>query len=858
MRVTDARDSAVVAADVRLTGALACSGNADANGAVSFGPLPPGDYRVIVEAPGFAPAELSLSARAGESVRLVARLERPGASSVIQVSDRSRPAYGTTFDAAQLRGLPWSGSLWSVLETAEAAAITDRIEGGGLYAGEPALVGVHGSSWTQSSYRFGDLDVTDPDQGGTPLLLPDLGALEAVEVDSALAPVEAGGPGATLTLTPRRPGPRWRGALDARFSSADLQSSAAAEPAVAREGSLKDVDALAGGPLVKDRVGLLLAGRLARSRRLERNDPTELRSDLSSLLAHLIVTPNARDEVRVLAAFQAATRPFAGRARLGSQAVTERDRFLHLQSTWERRGAGLSWSVSGGYQRGAAEPDVAPSSAIATVERLSDGPAPELVSFSRSRRERWDFEARLRPDLRALAGGRHAVRLGMAVSHAAAVTWPLSGAGLVAETVAGLPARLWDYGYRGPESRWRATDVAVSAADRIALPGRVEAELGLRFEATSASADGGGDVSWRSLSPRVRARWRWSEAVALFAGYGRYRHRLPLRTLAYSDPAGPQGAAYLWNDDGDRLFEPGERGALLTRLAPSSIDPDLRRPHTDEVAVGLEWRSGSFTTRLTGLRRRERDLMESVNVGVPLSSYRVRFVPDPAGDILGPADDQLLPIYDRDPASFGQDRFVLTNPSDHTTLYEGVELMLEKPFGRRFRMLLGATASRASGRGANRGFRAVENDQGLVGEAFDGPNADTNAFGRLFFDRAYTVKIAASYRAPWDVRLGAVARYQDGQPFARVVVASDLNQGPEAVQAIPRGRARFSYTATLDARLEKGIAVGPRRAALCLEAFNLLGARNEVEEDVVTGPAYRTPTAAQPPRALRIGLRLEF
>ena len=173
------------------------------------------------------------------------------------------------------------------------------------------------------------------------------------------------------------------------------------------------------------------------------------------------------------------------------------------------------------------------------------------------------------------------------------------------------------------------------------------------------------------------------------------------------------------------------------------------------------------------------------------------------------------------------------------------------------RLLLAATAHRSDGQGAWRGFRPVENDQGRVGDLYDDPNALTHARGRLFSDRAYTIKLAGSYRAPGDVRLGAVARYQDGQPFARLVLA-DLPQGLTAVQAIPNGRARFTFIATLDARVEKGFALGSRgRAALVLEGFNLTQRGNEVEEVVVTGPDYRRVTFREPPRTLRLGLRLE-
>jgi hypothetical protein len=424
------------------------------------------------------------------------------------------------------------------------------------------------------------------------------------------------------------------------------------------------------------------------------------------------------------------------------------------------------------------------------------------------------------------------------------------------------------------------------AADRLVLRDRLVIEGGFRLDATRGEADGAaGRVSWTAISPRVSARLRLGR-IFLLGGWGEYRHRLLLFDhLAHGDPRGPHADVFRWNDSNDDgRFDEEERGPLVARVGPGapdgelvSIDPALRPPRTRELVVGLEAPlGGDWMMRLTGFDRRERDLVESVNVGVPPSSYDVRFLPDPAGDIFGPQDDQLLPVYDRKLESFGLDQHVLTNPPDHTTLHQGLELHIQKTFGRSFSLLAGATASLTEMAGANRGFRVLENDQGLVGERLDNPNADTHADGRSFFDRAFTIKVAAAWRPSGDWRLGVAARYQDGQPFGRFVSVPDLAQGPEAIPATPRGQIergwakdesgryvvpsghRFTYTLTVDARVEKGLRWGRRRLAFIAEAFNLLGTRNEVEEDPVWGPGFREPTAFQPPRVVKLGLRLEF
>jgi hypothetical protein len=173
-------------------------------------------------------------------------------------------------------------------------------------------------------------------------------------------------------------------------------------------------------------------------------------------------------------------------------------------------------------------------------------------------------------------------------------------------------------------------------------------------------------------------------------------------------------------------------------------------------------------------------------------------------------------------------------------------------------MLFGGTASTSNAPAAYRGFLPVENDQGLVGELFENPNAATWGRGRQFFDRAFTMKLSGSYRAPGNISIGVVARYQDGQNFARFVIAPDLAQGPEAIRAYPNGRSRFTYTLTVDGRVDKGFVLGSTRVGAALEAFNLLDTKNEVEEYDVSGPAWRTSTARQPGRVVRFALRVDI
>lgn len=374
-------------------------------------------------------------------------------------------------------------------------------------------------------------------------------------------------------------------------------------------------------------------------------------------------------------------------------------------------------------------------------------------------------------------------------------------------------------------------------------------------------------IRWTNLSPRLSARWRpaGDRGPGIRVGYSWYRHRLLLDDLAVGDPHGLSGSVYRWDDvDGDRRYSSNDRltfigpvGPCCAGALPNTIDPSLKRPTTREFVVGVEQALGPWRLQVTGLDRREHDLIGLVNVGVTAADYTVSYLADPGVDILGNSGVGELPVYDRQPSSFGADRYELTNVGT-ASRYQGVDIALARPFADRWALSFGGTAYRAEGTGGSLGYQAVENDQGVLGDTYLAPNATTNAYGRLFFDRAYAIKLSGAYRAPGDLRLAVATRYQDGQPFARVVVAEGLRQGAELVQAYPRGGQRFTFMLTMDVRVEKDFTLGRARVGIGFDVFNLLDTANEVEEDIVTGPAFRTITAVQPPRALRLRLRVGF
>src|SRR6185436_16838713 len=129
------------------------------------------------------------------------------AQTIPQVQER--PALGASMTVDALGTLPSSANLFSLLDTVVPDVIADRIDTGGVSAGSASRVGAHGSTWTQTLFRVGDADITNPRGSGAPLLIPGVKEWEQVDVATGLMPMDVSAPGMAVTLAPRRPAASW-------------------------------------------------------------------------------------------------------------------------------------------------------------------------------------------------------------------------------------------------------------------------------------------------------------------------------------------------------------------------------------------------------------------------------------------------------------------------------------------------------------------------------------------------------------------------------------------------------------------------------------------------------------------------
>lgn len=768
------------------------------------------------------------------------------------------PEVGSWLTADMLANLPVADNIYSVLETTQSEVISDRFNGSGLNIGENSRVGGFLGSWSQTSFRIGDIDVTDPSGSGAPLLFPELFLWDRVNIATGLMPTDFNAPSLGITLFPGSPNTSWTTTIRGSVSGGSLASPTpgGTVPPIARLDNFGNTAARVSGPLIPNRLGLVAGGSWARASKFIRETSPAAGSDLGSGFAQLVYTPSPDVDSRTLAWVQATSVPFAYRQLFEPDASTS-DRAVHLQSTLDRHiASGLVWRLSGGYTERLRENDLSGISAI-TADRLTDGPIPSIASATGSQSTgRWTLGGRIQPPPGSV-GQRHATGVGASIER----TFLRSSdqfAGSIGELVDQTPARKWFFSHPDSDSRRHSTTIAAFATDRITVTPSLVVDAGLQFESVTGRADGAAsDVAWQTVLPRADLRWQFGNK-ALVGGYRRSANRLNLDLLAYGDPNAETAIVTRF------LSAPLAAAAIIDRVGPgtggnpafSRVDTNLKRPFTDEFVIGIEsLRRGWLRVGLTGIARREANLIGVTDTGVPITSYSTIGIPDVGHDLASSADDQTLTAYNRLPASYARNQYVLTNSGEQAATAFALKMWAEGSTNK-LSVLFGATASAANGSAANRGYGPLENDQDVVGELLTDPNATTFARGRLFSDRAFTIKWTTTYRFPMDIRLGVIARYQDGQPFARLVAVPDLNQGAELIRAYPNAGNRFTFTGTLDVRVQKGFTIGKQRIDGIVDFYNLATRSNEVEEYTVTGPNFRTPTAIEPPRSVHVGFRL--
>ncbi len=857
----------------------------DLEGFFAFSGIPPGAYRLLLEKDDYQPLEtteiLFEPSRILHGYFILELKDNPSASPPPRWTDLASLAGRTILSAGQIQSLPSANNAWSLIENQDLSATTNRIDVGGMWASRPALWSSRGGvSWTQSEYLINGLDVTDPYWGGRPLFYPDILGLEYTCHDNGQFPIQHISPGGAFDILPKAGKPQIHGSVSAYWTAKGMTGTNIT-PALESEGlreshklnSFEDYNAQISGPLLSDRLSAYASvSRLNINRDVAEFNPDD-RGTVSSALVNLTYRGSA-SYLKFFWTGQHVRQPTYGAARKVpfSSTLNQGSSYQVAQMLWQTRiRSDHVFKVGGSYSRGQVEAQfqdgVNEPHGLEIFRGIPSGAAAASGDDTRSTLALFaEGEALFSPHF----GYRHRLEYGLALRRSSSDSSREILDNIHLHYYDGEPFEI--VRFNSPiHHRERSLDVQMFVQDTITFKSLASLSFGLHLISTRGwvpQSEGSGEIRWLHVSPRLSFTYPFLTDKSLTVGFSaaRYYLRLPLYLLTYGNPGALGGQAFPWTDaNRDGRFQEREAGELWRREGPyyAAVDPNIKRPYTDEFSVALTkaFNRGLFLT-LAGYYRETRQLIETLNTGVPLTAYDPVEIYDPGDDFIpGNHDDLILTVYNQHKETLGNDFFLLSNPfaDSRISRYRGLDLTLVKRHSDGQVFFFSATATEAIGT-TSPGNTEFENDDGVVGALYDTPNASLFAKGRLRFDRAYTARLGFSLNIPFGFRLAVLTKYYDGQPFARKIIVTGFNQGPFYVQAFYRGQARYEFNMTVDLRLEKAIALGRSRVRIIIDAYNIFNWALATEENEWTGPEFvlRFATEVQSPRVFRFGVTYEF
>ncbi len=875
--------------------------------------LPYGRYRISLEGDQSSAAPFDIVPLQTLRVALVVT---PGAP--LRVERTVPAAAGEWTGDFGARVYPEGFSLPSALFAREPGSVTEPLDFSGLADNRLSVISQRGFSWTDTALQLNGLDAGDDYQPGRPQMLPDGDAVQATVVRSAFALTPSPAYGAEAGLFPGQAGESWHAAISSAATASALASNSLPPPA--SRGAVTQSEqydwftrdhADLGGPLTRwadifasgsgqwaaQAVPLAAPGTSQNSRLLFGNAVGHVRAgahdrfdavysgsriDLSNWgepagmealaarwLSPEFVSPDGMaglQETDHLDFVQAGWTHVWDSSAAGTLQVRYGDSFAHLDTT-----------------QAATTPIEQSSLELAGGAVTGEPPLTNLAV-----RQRQQIAAAWEPGVIKLAGARHRFMAGGGWRISSPQNRYRTPSDLNLIAADGVPAEVVEFN-TPLDSRERIAAASAWATDRVNLAPRLTLDLGVMADFSRGGVPAQSSpfgfytparqfgaqpdlIAWNSVSPRAGIAWLAPHAHGLILRGAYFRLYAPLagRYLDYGNPNSLGGSVYRWNDlNGDGWFEPGEQGPLLARFGGpyASISPSLRRPYADEFNAGAEMPLPFSTLASIQLfRRDEKDRLAAVNTGVTLQDFTPVTILDPGPDgIPGTFDDRQLTVYAQNPATLGQDQYLLTNPAGLRTLNSGVNAQLRTAWRG---VTVAASFVAEKSYGANDpGNAFFENDPGVVGALYSDPNADIDATGRAFTDRAFTGKIEALYRLParWGgVQVSSVVDYTDGLAFARMLLVTGLPQGPFLVATTPRGSPgggnRAEHVQNWNLRVSREWPLGAGRIAAIGDVLNVTNENLAIQQSDLTGPTFnlRLPIAIEPPRFVRFEVRYRF
>jgi len=282
------------------------------------------------------------------------------------------------------------------------------------------------------------------------------------------------------------------------------------------------------------------------------------------------------------------------------------------------------------------------------------------------------------------------------------------------------------------------------------------------------------------------------------------------------------------------------------------VDPDIKPAYSNEFVIGMSHEATrDWQVSANFIYRKDKNLWNTIDVGVPFSSYTPVETLDPGPDgVPGTGDDAMLTVYAQDPATIGQSQALMTNPEGSERTYKGLELTVSKRYSNNWQAVASLVVSDLEV------LKTTSANQ--TAGLYDSPNNLINAKGLDPNNTPFQLKLQGAYTFDFGLVMSGFYRLAAGNPYTRELTVVGLPQGPITVFAEPRGSSRSDTANILDLRFEQSFQIGSgsgSRIGLMLDVFNLFNSAAVGDYGRITGFDYGQPRAIQAPRTARIGVR---
>lgn len=924
VRVTDDQGAAVPGVSVTLSSPVLVSGTTtgttDAAGANRFPSLLPGVYTVRVELQGFKTiVRENVTVQVGATVPLDMQLQLATVAETVTVTGTS-PVVDTTsantsvnLSEQLLQSTPGGRDIWSLVEYKVPSLLITRPDVGGTSGGLQGVFNARGTTSAQNTSFLNGINVGDPQAIGAAGFYYDFDAFDDIQVSTGAHDITVPTSGVFLNMVTKSGSDQWRGRATFAWLG-DATQTANIDDNLARYGFRPDTNAVdfvsdanfsIGGPVIKNKLRMFTSFR---DWRVHVNVPAAFstlvldKTDITSGLLNANYQLSQNNRLTALYSRQYYKKPqrflAATNLLVKESTVNEDDVFDIYQLLWNSvitqrffidARAGLNKIFFPTYQN-------------TSEQTLLDSATNIRTRNFNQTTERWRdrYQANVTGQyyLDDFLGARHEFKFGFDHAHA-----PVENRVTRVDDVeptynsnTGLSQNVQIFAT--PFFTKTAVDVtALYAQDSIAIK-RLTVTAGLRWERLEGYLPEQSSpasqffpnlqrsfpavrdvVNWTTAGPRLSAAYdlMGNGRTALKAAVGRYYYVIAAGggILDGVNPNATYSETYNWNDaNRDLKFQRGEQtgNPVINRVDPTtiSVDPNYRRPYTDEFTGGIDHELLP-ALRLSAVYtyRSERDPQATSNPANPYDTF-LTTRPDAGRDgVLGTADDGTFQFYDRKSTALNQTFF--TNDRNYRQTYKGLEITATKRMSNRWQMVAGYTYARSR----IRGLSVNINPNALIN--VEGPLAGQNTnFNGQIGDRPHQFKLTGTYVLPfYDIGIAANLNAQSGIPITRQVVVAQTVGGNSTVNVEPLGSFRLPSRTTSDLRFFKTQNIGTRSIEVAVNVSNIgnvntfwdartLGGTLNFRQNgdpagaINTLPQFGSPSQVYGPRNVRFDVAFRF